>query len=288
MRKKTKKNEKQSLIFNPIKRLGQNFIFDKVYLQKILNNCLIEENSLVIEIGSGYGIFTQLIAEKTKCHDIISLEKDERLFNLLVKKKTDKITFVLQDALKIDWGTYGRQLEENRKGKSINIVGNLPYNIANSLLIELLLFSNFFSSFSFLVQEEVARRWLAKPKENNYSAISVFINFFSLPKIQFLVPGTVFIPNSAVRGALVTIILKKEFSFNKIEIKNFWSFLRNCFQFRRKTLFNNLISFSNLIEWKKYYFWKNYSLNLRPSDLSPSEFWELFSFFKKSKVIDNT
>lgn len=277
-RKKVKK--KKNMIFSPKKHLGQNFIFDKTLLQKILNNCLIEDDSLVIEVGSGYGDFTRMLVEK-KCRHVFSLEKDERLFSLLTQKKeSEKITFLLQDALKVNWDSFCNLY--NEKECSVSIVGNLAYNIANSLVIELLFVFQLFNSFSFLVQEEVAYRWVAKPKERNYSAISVFIDFFSFSKIKFVVSGTVFVPISSVRGALVVFVIKKKRVAKTSEVKEFWGFLRNCFQCRRKTLFNNLIRFSNYsIEWKDYYLRKEYSLKIRPSDLTAEEYWDFFLFFKK-------
>ena len=74
-----KKSSQQKLIFQPNKELGQNFLFDKNYLGQIVKNCFVDNNTIIIEIGSGYGTLTNLLAE-TNCQKIISLEKDEKLF----------------------------------------------------------------------------------------------------------------------------------------------------------------------------------------------------------------
>jgi 16S rRNA (adenine1518-N6/adenine1519-N6)-dimethyltransferase len=67
------------LPFPAKKELGQNFLLDKNLLQKIVDNCLIDNQTMIIEIGSGYGHLTEILA-KTNCYQIISCEKDSRLF----------------------------------------------------------------------------------------------------------------------------------------------------------------------------------------------------------------
>ena len=91
------------MFYPPNKELGQNFLFDKNYLQKIVTSCPINSNTLIIEIGSGYGSLTNLLA-KTNCQKIISLEKDKKLLHwLLENNKNEKVTYLNQDVLKVNW-----------------------------------------------------------------------------------------------------------------------------------------------------------------------------------------
>ena len=136
-----KRSFHEELPYQPNKDLGQNFIFDKNYLCKIVDNFSIDSNTIIIEIGSGYGSLTNLLAE-TNCQKVISLEKDEKLFQWLEKNnKNDKITYFCQDALLINWEKFCLEY----KNSSIIIVGNLPYYITNSLIINLLLITNYLS-----------------------------------------------------------------------------------------------------------------------------------------------
>ena len=64
------------IIFPPQKKFGQNFIFDQNYLKKIVRYCPIDNKTIIIEIGSGYGSLTNLLAE-TNCQKVISCEKDK-------------------------------------------------------------------------------------------------------------------------------------------------------------------------------------------------------------------
>ena len=74
-----KKTVPTKIPFPPNKELGQNFLFDKNYLQKIVKSCPIDNNTIIIEIGSGYGNLTNLLV-KTVCQKVISIEKDPQLF----------------------------------------------------------------------------------------------------------------------------------------------------------------------------------------------------------------
>jgi 16S rRNA (adenine1518-N6/adenine1519-N6)-dimethyltransferase len=74
-----KKSYSTKIPYQPNKGLGQNFLFEQNYLQKIVEKCLIEDDIIIIEIGSGYGSLTNLLA-KTSCQKVIGLEKDKKLF----------------------------------------------------------------------------------------------------------------------------------------------------------------------------------------------------------------
>jgi 16S rRNA (adenine1518-N6/adenine1519-N6)-dimethyltransferase len=144
----------KSFPFFPKKELGQNFLLNKQILQKIVNFLPIETNTVIIEIGTGYGHLTDCLTD-TICYKILSIEKDKNIYNWLKDNKLNKkVSFLNEDALNIDW----HKLYEENKNHPLLVVGNLPYYIANSLLIELLNKNKLFKSFCFLVQKEVARR----------------------------------------------------------------------------------------------------------------------------------
>ncbi|MCE8159205.1 MAG: ribosomal RNA small subunit methyltransferase A [Candidatus Moeniiplasma glomeromycotorum] len=286
-----KKITSAKIIYPPQKKLGQNFLFKESYLQKIIAAFPLDPNTIIIEIGSGYGSLTNLLAQ-TNCQKVISLEKDPQLFQWLTEKNTpskynskeNKVLFLHQDVLKVDWLTFGQEWKNN----SLVVVGNLPYYLANSLIVELLLNFSLFKALVLLVQKEVAQKWVASPLKYNhhYSALSVFINYLAHTEITLLVPAGAFVPVPSVDGALVKI---KPYSFNLTSTKltAFLTFLKKCFHFRRKTLLNNLNSFpsSEKREWTQYFQQKNYSLWLRPQNLTPEEYWDLFLFSKNSKDI---
>ena len=75
--------------------------------------------------------------------------------------------------------------------------------------------------------------------------MSVFINYLAEVKLAFEVPRNVFNPVPEVDGALVVITPQANNDISTEQLTSFLRFLKNCFRFRRKTLWNNLLSFAS-------------------------------------------
>jgi 16S rRNA (adenine1518-N6/adenine1519-N6)-dimethyltransferase len=281
---KGQKYNSTNLLFSPNKKLGQNFLFDSEYLQKIVENCPITPDTVIIEIGSGYGSLTNFLAE-TDCQKVISYEKDKRLFDWLVanNQKKDKITYLNEDALLINWSKIRAEYQNN----SLLVVGNLPYYLANSLIVELLFSYQLFQSWTFLVQKEVGQKWVASPNKysSNYSALSVLINFLTDASIIFNVPASAFTPPSAVDGAVVVMKIRSLTDIGQTQLTAFFRFLKNCFRSRRKTLWNNLMNFAGNCEksWDNYFRIHNYQKKIRPQELNSLEYWKLFTYWQSER-----
>ena len=63
------------------KSLGQNFLTDSFFLEKIVQSSQIQKLDDVIEIGPGNGALTELILKKS--NSLIAIEIDQRFRNLL-------------------------------------------------------------------------------------------------------------------------------------------------------------------------------------------------------------
>ena len=134
----------------PKKSLGQNFLYDKNVINKIISASKINSNDEVLEIGPGTGNLTRsIICQKPK--KIYVIEKDESLANILKKQFSNKINLITKDILKIPNDFYSK--------KKFLIFGNLPYNISTKILSNLCLNSNLkVSKMIFMFQKEVAER----------------------------------------------------------------------------------------------------------------------------------
>ena len=111
------------------KSLGQNFITDKNFLEKISEFVPSDKNTNIIEIGPGKGALTYYLAKK-KFKSLLLIEKDKELIEKLKKKFDDKtIKIINEDALKIDF-------EKLNLNSDVIIVGNLPFNISTQLLFK--------------------------------------------------------------------------------------------------------------------------------------------------------
>ncbi len=187
------------------KSLGQNFLTDKNLCDKIAGFANIATKK-VIEIGGGQGSLTRSLMEITK--NLIVVEKDERFREILEKLCSPVF---IEDALKFDFRPY---VDLNTV-----IVGNLPYNVGNPIIIYLLKTVRP-HSMSFLLQKEVVDRICAKVNTQDYGKLSILIQSIAKVEKGFEIGPEAFIPRPKVTSAMIRIydIIYDEKLINSLEI----------------------------------------------------------------------
>ena len=163
--------------------------------------------------------------------------------------------------------------------QKIIVIGNLPYNIANELISKLVRKQHLFERLVFLVQKEVAQRWVASHVfyKNKYSALSITLNYFCQTELVFDVPKYFFKPQPPVDGAVVSFEFRDNLAAN-FPTEAFFTFTRSCFRFRRKTLLNNLKSFRGKESLIRNAFMQlDLHEKVRPQDLSIGQYLKLFA-----------
>ena len=241
------------------KSLGQNFLIDQNIARKIIAYLDLGPLDLALEIGPGKGILTRLMARDAG--RVLALEKDASLaFGM---EKNSKIFMINMDALHLDW----RRLDR-RPG--VKIAGNLPYNIAQVLLWDLVSKSRKFARAVFMLQKEVAQRITSAPGSKEYGALSVWIQSYVQVRLLFNVPPWVFRPRPKVHSSVIelTPLPEDKFFFDSDKLSQV---IKIMFQNRRKQLGRILKT-----NWNNR---KNEILALsyldaarRPEQLSPQEF----------------
>jgi len=249
--------------FKHKKSLGQNFLMNKKILKKI-SSLKDLQNHEVVEVGPGKGYLTEFII-KEKPSKLILIEKDQRLNTILsdlTKNKDVEIKLIIGDALKISMNKLSK--------KKIILIGNLPYNIATTLILNWLKYINSFESIIVMVQKEVASRLSAEKKTKDYGRTSVLVQVLAEVKVRFDIAPENFFPKPKVYSSVIEIIPKEkiEFDYNKLD-----KFLKLSFMHRRKTLKNNLSKISSNIEDK--IFKCGVDPALRPEEISPNQFIKL-------------
>ena len=219
------------------KSLGQNFLIDKLVLEKIVDIVKIE-NKHVIEIGPGTGNLTSYIL-KHNPKKLVVIEKDKILANNLYEIFKNQITVVNEDVLNID-----ENLIFNEKAI---VFGNLPYNISTEILSKWILnLKNifWFDSLVLMFQKEVADRIIAKINTSNYGRLSIISNWkLNIKKICDIKPEA-FSPKPKIDSSLLFFYPKENF----VKIKNpnnLEKVTRVFFNQRRKMLkkpFNQLFN----------------------------------------------
>ena len=93
-----------------------------------------------------------------------------------------------------------------------------------------------------MVQKEVAQRIAAAPGSADYSAFTVFCQYYAEPELLFDVPAHCFMPQPKVTSAVITLRVRKERPWNIADQGVFFRVMRSSFAMRRKKLSNGLAS----------------------------------------------
>jgi len=213
------------------KSLGQNFLKDPHYLQKIVDAAHVGPGDDVLEIGPGLGDLTRLLAARAT--RVLALELDDRLVPRLRKEFGDSpsVEILHADALVYPY--------EQLAGKW-NVVANLPYYISTPLIQRLLACRRAFGSMTLMLQKEVAERIAAPPGGREYGYLSVLVQLFAEPRIEFLVPPGAFTPRPKVDSAVITLRVRDCPAVPLRDEAFFFRVVKAAFSQRRKTLRNAL------------------------------------------------
>ena len=221
------------------KGYGQNFLVDPIIVERcaLASHC----EDAVIEVGPGIGGLTEQLALHTK--HVTAYEVDEDLIPVLkdTLKDYDNVEIILQDFLECDLDEKVKELQE--KYGTVSVCANLPYYITTPVLFKLFEYGEI-PYITVMVQKEVGDRFAAKPKDPEYSALSVEAQFLYDVKKLFTVPGRSFNPSPNVDSVIVQFTRKENVPDTE-EIREFYTMARACFKQRRKTLYNNLKEYLN-------------------------------------------
>ena len=106
----------------------------------------------------------------------------------------------------------------------------------------LLLSSGIYLRLPYMVQKEVAQRIAAAPGSPDYSAFTVFCQYYAEPKLLFDVPAHCFLPQPKVTSAVIQLKVRKERTWDIQDTDIFFRTVRASFAMRRKKLSNGLAS----------------------------------------------
>lgn len=225
------------------KSLGQNFLIDGNIVRKIVSESNITEEDYVLEIGPGMGTLTEELALRAK--KVVAVELDDSLLPILDETlaKYDNVEIVHGDILKID---IAKLIEEKLDNGPVKVVANLPYYVTTPIIARLIEEGLNLESVTVMVQKEVADRMASGPGSKVYGSLSVFVNFYSNPKVIVKVPKTVFMPQPKIDSSVIKLTLKKELP--DIDRDKFFRVVKAAFSKRRKTIMNALSSYDFDIE----------------------------------------
>lgn len=219
------------------KSLGQNFLVDENVLSDIINGAYITKDTNVIEIGPGFGTLTQQLCLNAK--KVVAVEIDSTVIPVLKQNTAEfnNLSVINADILKTD---INKLVENEFGGGTVKIAANLPYYITTPIIMGLIEQELPISDIVVMIQKEVADRIAAKPSTKDYGALTVAVNFYSVPQIIVNVPPSSFIPQPKVSSSVIKLQMRDKPPVDVKDKKMFFKVVKASFGQRRKTLLNAL------------------------------------------------
>lgn len=227
----------QKYNFHAKKKYGQNFLTDENVLEKIAAAAQVTEEDCVLEIGPGVGTMTRYLAKQAG--KVVAVEIDRNLIPILEETLAgyQNVTLINEDILKVD---IVKLAEEKNGGHPLKVVANLPYYITTPIIMELFESHAPIKSITVMVQKEVADRMQVGPGTKDYGALSLAVQYYSLPRIIANVPPNCFIPRPNVGSCVIHLTRYEEPPVRVKDERRMFGLIRAAFNQRRKTLVNAL------------------------------------------------
>lgn len=231
----------------PNKRFGQNFLIDQNILLRIPDMADLNENDVVLEIGTGTGGLTRLLAACAK--QVFTVEVDKKLYELSsdILKLYKNVTLVHADILKTkheinpEIPSLIRNWLKEHNQSHIKVVSNLPYNISTPVIVNLLEGDLPISLMVLMLQNEITERLMAVPGTREYGVLSIITWLFSEVQVMKKLSPESFWPRPDVHSALVKIRVNREKFAGRITDYHFFKkIVYAIYTSRRKTLLNSL------------------------------------------------
>ena len=221
------------------KKFGQNFLVNADARKKLIDVLDVKPGMKVWEVGPGLGSMTSELLERGVNLTVFEIDNGfARLLTQFFEESANSGNFSLVegDVLKT-WPKFAKENDIPER-----FFGNLPYNVAATIIADTITKGFRFDKAVFTIQKEVGQRMNAKPGTEDYSSFSVLCQWaYDVKPVMDLSGGNFWpVPNVASRAVLMT---KKE-DFPKCENPElFRKMVRQIFALRRKTLRNNLSRF---------------------------------------------
>ena len=252
------------------KKFGQNFLVDRYFISRIVNEVNPKEGNNILEIGPGKGAITEPILKKTNHISVVEIDPD--MIKILKHKiSTKNISILAEDVL----GINDEFFEKFNK-----IIGNLPYYIATEIILKLTKIYSSSSELYFMVQKEVAERITANPSSKSFGRLSVILQYYFDTELLFELPPEAFSPQPKITSAFIRLIRKKRVSPKVINKDNFEQIVKIAFSQKRKTIKNN---FKNIL-FDKDFFSLEISPKIRSEALTIDQFIKLENYVTQNNI----
>ena len=271
----------------PNKRLGQHFLIDLNLMRLLVDSANIQKDDVVLEVGCGTGSMTKALAGKAG--SVIAVELDRNLSEIAGKQLSDAENLQLINAdileskhmLSHTVVSALALAREECRGR-ILLVANLPYDVASSLLMNLVTGPTIADAMYVTVQKEVADRMAAAPASGNYGILSIFLGATGDVKIIRTLKPAVFWPQPQVDSAMVSFVRDQAKSDRIANMELFGEIVHLFMGHRRKTLLScSKLARGRLAEiadWPEIFEQCCINPKQRPETLSPEDYIKIANY----------
>ena len=218
----------KELKIDPKKSLGQNFLFDKNAINKIITEAEISENDIILEIGPGLGALTKDLLDKAEM--VYVIETEGKFCSFLEKKfdERDNFSIIHGDILEVDLPKHDK------------VVSNIPYSITGPIL-EKVFFRENPPQGILTIEKKIADRIFFKDNYDDFSRITVSTNSFMNPMKQTKISPKGFYPKPNIELSLIRLNPKEEvdpFLKDNITRKFYLDFIAGIMPYKNKNIVN--------------------------------------------------
>ncbi len=221
----------------PKKSRGQNFLFEKGAIQKILTFAAVRPDEDLLEVGPGLGAITERVSAEGHSFRAVDVEPKfiEYLQGALPAIPAEN--FLCRDIRETTLADLGFS-----PARPATVVSNVPYSLSSEFILWLVTQSASVARASLLLQREFAERVAAAPGGKDYGSLSVWCALVADVRLGPKISGNCFFPAADVESRLVELRMLEEPRFDVGDRDHFERALRASFAKRRKTILNSLHS----------------------------------------------
>jgi 16S rRNA (adenine1518-N6/adenine1519-N6)-dimethyltransferase len=265
----------------PKHRLGQNFLIDLNLMRLLVEAAHLNEQDIVLEVGTGTGSFSEAIAEN--CGRLITVEYDTALFNIAKKQLAafDNITQFNMDVLENKNAIHQEILDaikaaQDKFAGRFLLVANLPYNVGSCVMANLISGPVVADGMYVTVQKEVADRMAADAGSNDYGTLSILMAATGNVHILRKLPASVFWPRPQVESAMVCFERDREKAEQIHDMQTFREII-SLFMGHRRKMLRACVKFTEghlekVRHWSDVFQEAVVDPHCRPEELTPKQY----------------
>ena len=232
---------------SPNRRLGQHFLVDLNLMRLLVESAAIGPRDVVLEVGTGTGSLTEALAQQAG--HVVTVELDRTLAGIAQSRLAgaENVQVLNIDILAGKGAIHPTVTEAVTQAQArlgsigpapgrVLLVSNLPYDVASSVMIDLVKGPVTVDTMLVTVQKEVAERMTAPPGGRDYGTLSIFLQATGAVELLRRLRPSVFWPPPGVDSAIVRYLRDPDKSRRILDMDVFGGVVGLFIGHRRKML----------------------------------------------------